>query len=105
MPADSSGWKIAETPTGVEFSVKVVPGASRTKVVGVLGTALKIAVAAPPEAGKANAAVIALLAAALSVKKAGITIISGHTQPLKRVAIAGVCAADVRRLPKHPPGA
>ena len=34
---------------GVELTVKVVPGASRTRVAGVWGTALKLAVAAPPE--------------------------------------------------------
>ena len=39
---------------GTRVRVKVVPGASRTKVVGVLGDRLKVAVAAPPEGGKAG---------------------------------------------------
>jgi uncharacterized protein len=87
---------ITTLPTGIEFAVKVVPGASRTKIAGLLGTALKLAVAAPPEAGKANAAVIELLAKTLGVKKSAIQITSGHTQPHKRIAIAGVTAADAR---------
>lgn len=87
---------IDERPGGVELAVKVVPGASRTEVKGLWGTALRVAVAAPPEGGKANAAVVKLLAGTLGVKKGAVTIVSGHGQPLKRVAVAGLCAADVR---------
>ncbi|MGB9626422.1 MAG: DUF167 domain-containing protein, partial [Phycisphaerae bacterium] len=50
-----------DTPGGVEVAVKVVPGSSRDRIMGVLGDALKIAVAAPPEKGKANQAVIEVL--------------------------------------------
>ena len=42
----------------MELEVKVVPGASRSEVTGWLGDSLKIRVAAPPERGKANAAVV-----------------------------------------------
>lgn len=74
----------------VEFQVKVVPGASRTRVCGVLGGALKVAVAAQAEKGKANEAVIVLLAAALSTRPADIAIAAGHTRPLKTVRVSGV---------------
>lgn len=80
---------------GVSFHVKVVPGASRDRVAGVLGRALKVAVAAPPEGGKANRAVVKLLARALGVKAAQVTILSGQTQPLKRVQVQGVGTAAV----------
>ena len=76
--------------------MKVVPGASRTRVVGVLGSALKVAVAAPPEAGRANAAIAALLASVLGVKKGDVTILRGHAQPLKRVAVVGVTPENLR---------
>ena len=60
MSAETDAVELVERAGGVELSVKVVPGASRTKVAGVWGVALRIAVAAPPEAGKANAAVVKL---------------------------------------------
>jgi len=96
MPSNFDALTIVATAQGVEFTVKVVPGASRTRVVGVLGDALKVAVAAPPEAGKANAAVVALLAGVLGAKKGDVTIIRGHTQPLKRIAVADVTPEQAR---------
>ncbi len=86
------------TPTvgGVQLELKVVPGASRTRIAGVLGPALKIAVAAPPEGGKANAAVIKLLAATFSVKRGDVALVSGHTQPHKRVLVKGITAGEAR---------
>ncbi len=89
----------ALTPStgAVLFEVKVVPGASRTRVAGVLGTALKVAVSAPPEGGKANAAVTKLLAGLLGVKRGAVQIISGHAQPHKRISVTGISIAQVRR--------
>ncbi len=81
---------------GIEFDVKVVPGASRTRLAGLWGKALKLAVAAPPAGGQANAAVISLLAKQLGVKTAQVTIVRGHTNPLKRVAVAGTTATAAR---------
>ena len=96
MAPDEADVEIRATPGGIELPLKVVPGASRTRVAGVLGTALKVAVAAPPEGGKANAAVIRLLAEVLGVSKSDIEIVSGHGQPLKRVAVRGLTAAEAR---------
>jgi len=95
MSADSI--QIAERNSGVEFSVKVVPGSSRNKIVGVWDTALRVAVAAPPEAGKANKEVVRLLAATFGVKRADVAITRGQTQPLKRVRIVGISAEHARR--------
>jgi uncharacterized protein len=77
-------------PGGVELRVKVVPGASRSAIVGALGDRLKVRVAAPPEAGKANRAVVELLAEALGVKDVRIT--AGHSGPEKTVLISGLDA-------------
>jgi uncharacterized protein len=79
----------------VVMDVKVVPGSSRDKVVGLLGGALKVKVAAPPEDGKANRAVCELLAGAIGVPVGNIQITGGHSKPMKRVAIGGV---DAERL-------
>lgn len=91
------GVELRETQDGIELTVKVVPGASRTRVLGTLGTALKLAVSEPPEGGKANGAVVRLLARMLDVKKGAVTIVSGHAQPLKRVVIAGLSMSEVRQ--------
>lgn len=72
--------------------IKVVPGGSRDQVAGMLGDELKIKVSAPPEGGKANAAVCALLAKTLGVAKRDVTVIAGHTQPHKQIRVAGISA-------------
>ena len=61
-----------------QLKVKVVPGSSRDQIVGWLGDALKIKVAAPPEKGKANESVVDLLAENLGIGNDAITMISGH---------------------------
>lgn len=96
MAAETDGVELRGVSGGVEFAVKVVPGASRTGLVGSWGTALKVAVAAPPEGGKANAAVIKLLAAVLGVRKADIVVVHGHAQPLKRIAVRGITRDHAR---------
>lgn len=90
MVLDLANVELVARAAGVELSVKVVPGASRTKVVGSWGQALKVAVAAPPEGGKANEAVVKLLASVFGVRRANVGIVSGHGKPLKRVSIAGL---------------
>ena len=87
--------RLTEQDGGVRFAVKVVPGASRDRVVGPLGEALKVAVSKPPEAGAANAAVVALLADALHVQRAHVRIVRGRSNPRKEVFVAGLRAADV----------
>ena len=81
---------------GAVVRVKVVPGASRSKVAGMLGDRLKVAVAAPPEGGKANKAVCELLAKVLGVSKSAVGIASGHGQPRKTVLAAGLTVDQVR---------
>lgn len=74
---------------GVELDLKVVPGASRERIVGRLGDALKVQVAAPPERGQANAAVIALVARRLGLQRKDIRIVRGTTSPHKTLLIHG----------------
>ena len=68
--------------------VKVVPGSSRNRIAGRYGDAIKVQVSAPPEKGKANAAVIEVLAEALGVRPAQITLTGGQTQPRKTFQVA-----------------
>lgn len=78
------------------LSLKVIPGARQTKIAGPLGDALKVMVAAPPEDGAANAAVVELLAKALGVPRKQIAITAGLTSPRKTVKIAGILMADAK---------
>jgi uncharacterized protein (TIGR00251 family) len=73
--------------------VKVVPGAHRDRIVGWLDGALKVAVAAPPEAGKANEAVTRLLGAALGTR---VRLVRGGRSMRKTVEVEGLEEAVVR---------
>jgi uncharacterized protein (TIGR00251 family) len=74
------------------LKVKAVPGASRSEIVGRLGEALKVRVAAPPEGGKANREILELLAEKLGLPAAGVTLVSGAVSAAKVVALRGVTA-------------
>jgi uncharacterized protein len=87
---------VTQKDNALLLHVKVVPNSSRTQVAGILGDALKIKVAQPPEDGRANRAVIELLADALNTPPANISIVAGHTQPRKTVRIQGVSAATLQ---------
>ena len=74
------------------LKVKAVPGASRSEIVGRLGEALKVRVAAPPEGGKANREILDLLAERLGLPAASVTLVSGAASPAKVVELLGITA-------------
>ncbi|MBK7406509.1 MAG: DUF167 domain-containing protein [Phycisphaerales bacterium] len=78
----------------VVLRVKAVPGASRDAIAGVLGDRLKIRVSAPPEGGKANRAICALVAGALGLRPRDVEVASGHTSPEKLLRVVGIGASD-----------
>jgi uncharacterized protein len=82
----------------VRLLVKAVPGAKRDEIVGMLGDRLKVRVAAPPEGGKANQAICALIAAALGIRGRDVAIVAGHARAEKTVLVRGADAAAVARL-------
>jgi hypothetical protein len=91
-------------PERVLLEIKVVPGASRDEVAGWLGAALKVRVTAPPERGRANAAVEEIVAEALGVPRDGVRVVRGTTSPRKTLEIRGVSEPQLReRLgsPRH----
>jgi uncharacterized protein (TIGR00251 family) len=83
---------------GVVLRLHVQPGAGRTAVVGRHGDALKVRVAAPPEGGRANEAVTALVATTFGVDGKQVELTSGASSRSKRVKISGVDVEEVRRL-------
>ena len=93
---DAQKLAIRDVPGGAVIPVKVVPGSSRDRVVGVLGDSLKIATSAAPEKGKANAAVAKILAEALGVDSRRVELVSGPTSPRKEFLVQGASAQGVR---------
>lgn len=73
---------------GVRIRLRVQPRSSRNRISGVQGEALKLCVTAPPVDGKANAAVVALLASVLDVPKSEITIVAGLAGRDKQVLVS-----------------
>ncbi len=85
--------EVFATDDGAGLRLKVVPGSSRDRLMGALDGALKVAVAAPAERGRANAAVIALLARRLGLRPAQLRIEHGVTNAYKTCVVNGVTAA------------
>jgi uncharacterized protein (TIGR00251 family) len=79
----------------IRLRLRVSPGASRSEVVGRHGDAWKVRVAAPPEHGEANDAVVELLASALGVPRASIEIVGGRASRDKIVVVIGLSAEAV----------
>jgi uncharacterized protein len=87
----------------VRLAVRLAPKASAERIAGIVaeadgGARLKIAVTAAPEEGKANAALLRLLARRLKMPQAAFTLAQGVRERRKLVHIAGDPAALVARL-------
>ena len=76
------------------LSIHVQPKASRTRVAGRHGDALKLCITSPPVDGKANAAVITFFAKLFKIPKGAITIAGGETSRDKRIILAGISAGQ-----------
>jgi uncharacterized protein (TIGR00251 family) len=87
---------------GVLVSVRAQPGARKTGVLGEQAGALKLAVTAPPEDGRANAALVELLRDRLELKRSQVELHSGAAGRNKKVLVRGVAreklAAVLARL-------
>ena len=92
---------LVDRADGCVVPVHAQPGARRNAIVGAHGDALKIAVTAPADQGKANAAILEVLARELGLKNAQVELISGQTGRAKRILVRNMTAAEVRlRLEK-----
>ena len=75
---------------GTILPVRAHPGARRNEIRGVQDGMLKVSVTQAPEKGKANKAVIELLAKKLGLKKSQIELIAGETSHQKRFLVRGI---------------
>ena len=76
--------------TGVRVSVHVQPRASRSEIVGMHGTALKVRLQAPPVEGAANDELIDFLARTYHVPRRAVRIVRGERSRIKLVEIDGL---------------
>ena len=89
---------LREHPDGVLLSVRVQPGSRKAGILGVHGTQLKVAVHAPPEKGKANEALLEVLAEVLGLRKKQIVLQQGATNQNKVVLLMGINPNAVETL-------
>jgi uncharacterized protein (TIGR00251 family) len=80
---------VTEHPEGSILVVRAQPGARRNGIVGEVGGAVKIAVSASPDKGKANQAISEVLRDVLGVKTSQVELLSGFTSRQKRFLIRG----------------
>jgi uncharacterized protein len=83
--------------TSARLTLRVSPGAARSAVVGRYGAGWKLRIAAAPEDGKANDAVVRLLAATLALPERDVRIVSGRASRDKTVALTGMHPEEIER--------
>lgn len=84
-----------ERRDGAVLRVVVQPGARRDELAGPHGDAVRVRVTAPPVGGRANEAVLRVLARVLGVDPGSLTVTAGATGRRKRVLVRGLAAAEV----------
>jgi uncharacterized protein (TIGR00251 family) len=78
------------------IEVKVVPGASRDEVAGMMGEAVRIKLRAPPVDGRANEALVEFVAERLGLQRRAVTLERGETSRHKLLRIDGLTIAAAR---------
>ena len=84
---------MAEVQT--EIKVRVLPRSSRIEIIGIEDDTYKVKLTAPPVEGKANKALIGVLARRLGIGKGRVEIVSGDGSRLKTIRIHGLSAEEV----------
>lgn len=83
---------------GATLAVRAQPGAKKTAVLGEQAGALKVAVTAPPEDGRANAALVEVLKDWLGVKRSQVELLTGPTNRNKVFLVRGVTCEQLTAL-------
>ncbi len=96
---DLHDFNITDASRGAAFTVKIVPRASRTEIVGIQedGT-IKIRLMAPPVEGEANEELISFLASFLKVNTSDIEILAGVNSRKKLITVLNIRAEDVEEM-------
>jgi len=88
---------ITEHPEGFLVAVRAQPGARRNAVVGEVAGALKVAVTAPAQDGRANKAIVETLRGVLRLKRSQVAVVSGETNRHKTLLIRGLPLMELRK--------
>jgi uncharacterized protein (TIGR00251 family) len=88
----------SEKNGSLTFTVRVVPRASRTEIVGEHDGALRVRIAAPPIDGAANEELVRTLAKAFNVPRSAVEITAGHTSRLKHVNVTGASPSGLAAI-------
>jgi uncharacterized protein (TIGR00251 family) len=78
----------------IRLRLRVSPGSRRPAVAGRQGDSWKVRVSAPPERGRANDAVVTLLAETLGISKSDVELVSGTSSRDKVVLVHGLSEGD-----------
>lgn len=88
-------WPIFDHPDGTVLSIKAQPGAKRNEVRVENNDQIKVCVTQRPEKGKANRAVLEVLAKFLDVRQSRMELLSGETSQQKRILIRGSSPEEI----------
>jgi uncharacterized protein (TIGR00251 family) len=83
---------------GATLALRVQPKAKRNAVLGEQAGALRVSVTAPPEDGRANEAVLALLRETYKLQRSQLVLLSGHTNRNKVVLVRGLTPQQLAEL-------
>ena len=88
---------VSEGKGGLILRVRAVPGSRKDRILGPHGDALRVAVSAPPERGKANRALVEVIARDLGLRASSIALIGGETSRDKSFLIVGLAREELAR--------
>jgi len=89
--------QISDHAEGFVVRVRAHPGARRNGIVGAQSGALKVAVTAPPDKGRANDSIVLVLADSLGLKRSQVELIGGATSRAKKFLVRDVTAEVLRK--------
>jgi uncharacterized protein (TIGR00251 family) len=93
--------EITDHPEGCILKVRAQPGARKTGLLGEQAGALKLAVSAPPQDGRANVALAEALRAIFKLKRSQVELVAGHTSRDKRFLIRGSRPPELQKQLEH----
>jgi uncharacterized protein (TIGR00251 family) len=89
--------ELSETSEGVILSVRAQPGAGQNAIRGEQNGMLKVSVTQVAEKGKANKAIVEVLAKGLGLKRSQIELVAGELQPQKRFLVREITREELGR--------